>query len=123
MVHDCRCSRMGASGFVGVLTQLWCARVPVVIVVVGSITLALRGTRRQRTAVQSRVGVGVALLASCRVARGRHTRTMARPQRCREHAVPSHPAAAIHGPAFCAWPKASTVLIGLGESPAGRGKV
>ncbi len=69
---------MGASGFVGVLTQLWCARVPVVIVVVGSITLALRGTRRQRTAVQSRVGVGVALLASCRVARGRHTRTMAR---------------------------------------------
>ena len=78
MVHDCRRSRMGASGFVGVLTKLWCARVPVVAVLACSNTLALHGTRRPRTAVQSRVGVGVALFASCRVARGRHTRTFAR---------------------------------------------
>ena len=59
---------MGASGFVGVLTQLWCARVPAVIVLLGCITLALHGTRHPCTTVQSRVGVGVALLASCRAA-------------------------------------------------------
>ena len=57
---------MGAFGSVGVLTQLWCARVPAVAALVGCFTLALHGTRRPRTAVQSRVGVGVVLLASCR---------------------------------------------------------
>ena len=60
---------MGAFGSVGVLTQLWCARVPAVAALVGCFTLALHGTRRPRTAVQSRVGVGVALFAPCRVAR------------------------------------------------------
>ena len=61
---------MGAFGSVGVLTQLWCARVPAVAALVGCFTLALHGTRRPCTAVQLRVGVGVALFAPCRPAYG-----------------------------------------------------
>ena len=56
-------------GPVGVLTQLWCARVPVVIVLACCFTSGLHGTRCPRTTVQLRVGIGVALFASCRVAR------------------------------------------------------
>ena len=49
---------MGAFGSARVLTQWWCARVPVVIVLACCFPLDLHGTRRPRTAVQSRVGVG-----------------------------------------------------------------
>ena len=58
----CRCVEI-------LLTQLWCACVPAVVVLACCFTLDLHGTRRPRTAVQSRVGVVVPLFTSCRLAR------------------------------------------------------